>query len=81
MIYFVVGVVIYVWKNGEFLGIEILFVVDVFYFCVVIMCIIGYGDIVLVIVFVKFFCCFFVLIGFGFIDVLVSGMVIYVFDK
>lgn len=75
------GVIIYVWKNDEFFGIELFLVVDVFYFCVVIMCMIGYGDIVFVILFVKFFLCVFVLIGFGFIDILLSGMVIYVLDK
>lgn len=81
MIYLAVGVAIYAWKNGEFSGIETSSVVDALYFCVVTMCTIGYGDIVPVTAFAKLFCCLFVLIGFGFIDALVSGMVTYVLDK
>ena len=81
MIYLAIGVAIYAWKNNEFSGIETFSVVDALYFCVVTMCTIGYGDIVPQTPFAKLFSCIFVLVGFGFIDALVSGMVTYVLDK
>lgn len=81
LIYLAIGVAIYAWKNEEFSGLETLSVVDALYFCVVTMCTIGYGDIVPLTPFAKLFSCFFVLVGFGFIDALVSGMVTYVLDK
>ncbi|KAG0554441.1 hypothetical protein M758_12G095500 [Ceratodon purpureus] len=81
MIYLAFGVAIYAWKSEEFAGIETFSVVDALYFCVVTMCTIGYGDIVPQTAFAKLFSCIFVLIGFGFIDALVSGMVTYVLDK
>ncbi|XP_024382787.1 two-pore potassium channel 5 [Physcomitrium patens] len=81
IIYLALGVTIYAWKNDEFSGIESFSVVDALYFCVVTMCTIGYGDIVPVTPFAKLFSCVFVLIGFGFIDTLLSGMVTYVLDK
>lgn len=79
--YFVIGIVIFIWKSDGFFGIEMFLVVDSFYFCVVIICIVGYGGNVFVIFFVKFFLCIFVMIGFGFIDVLISNVVIFVLDK
>jgi potassium channel subfamily K len=45
------------------------------------MCTIGYGDIAPVTPMAKLFSCAFVLIGFGFIDILLSGMVTYFLDK
>jgi potassium channel subfamily K len=81
MIYLAFGVAIYAWKRQEFSGIETFSVVDALYFCVVTMCTIGYGDIVPQTTFAKLFSCLFVLIGFGFIDALLSGMVTYVLDK
>lgn len=81
VIYLTIGVLIYAWKSNEFSGLETYSIVDALYFCVVTMCTIGYGDITPVTPFTKLFSCLFVLIGFGFIDALVSGMVTYVLDK
>ena len=81
IIYLTIGVLIYAWKSNEFSGLETYSIVDALYFCVVTMCTIGYGDIIPVTPFTKLFSCLFVLIGFGFIDALVSGMVTYVLDK
>ncbi|KAJ6965819.1 two-pore potassium channel 3-like [Populus alba x Populus x berolinensis] len=55
-------------------------VVDALYFCIVTMCTIGYGDITPDSTATKLFSIFFVLIGFGFVDILLSGMVSYVLD-
>lgn len=44
------------------------------------MCTIGYGDIAPLTPATKLFACFFVLVGFGFIDILLSGVVNYVLD-
>ncbi|KAF7827176.1 Two-pore potassium channel 5 [Senna tora] len=44
------------------------------------MCTIGYGDITPLTPITKVFACFFVLVGFGFIDILLSGLVNYVLD-
>jgi len=81
MVYLACGIAIYAFKTKEFSGIETLSVVDALYFCVVTMCTIGYGDIVPVTPFAKLFTCLFVLVGFGFIDALLSGMVTVVLDK
>lgn len=55
-------------------------VVDALYFCIVTMCTIGYGDITPKTASAKLFSIMFVLVGFGFIDILLSGMVSYVLD-
>lgn len=55
-------------------------VVDALYFCIVTMCTIGYGDIAPLTPATKVFACAFVLVGFGFIDILLSGVVNYVLD-
>jgi len=81
ILYLAVGVAIFAFNKQDFSGIETLSLVDALYFCVVTMCTIGYGDIVPVTPFSKLFTCLFVLIGFGFIDALLSGMVTYVLDK
>ncbi|KAC9625042.1 hypothetical protein E3N88_45530 [Mikania micrantha] len=66
------------WEH--FVASETHVVVDALYFCIVTMCTIGYGDITPNTVITKLFSIMFVLIGFGFIDILLSGMVSYVLD-
>ncbi|KAI5336178.1 hypothetical protein L3X38_015444 [Prunus dulcis] len=66
--------------RDKFSGIETHPVVDALYFCIVTMCTIGYGDIAPTTPFTKIFACVFVLFGFGFIDILLSGVVNFVLD-
>ncbi|XVE51558.1 hypothetical protein DITRI_Ditri02bG0051600 [Diplodiscus trichospermus] len=80
VLYLSFGVAIY-WCNREnYAGHETHPVVDALYFCIVTMCTIGYGDITPNSVATKLFSILFVLVGFGFIDILLSGMVSYVLD-
>ncbi|EOX95436.1 hypothetical protein QUC31_005040 [Theobroma cacao] len=79
-IYLLLGVAIYSFNRDEFSGIETHPVVDALYFCIVTMCTIGYGDIAPLTPATKIFACVFVLVGFGFIDILLSGVVSYVLD-
>ncbi|XVE73533.1 hypothetical protein DITRI_Ditri11bG0126100 [Diplodiscus trichospermus] len=79
-IYLLLGVAIYSFNRDEFSGIETHPVVDALYFCIVTMCTIGYGDIAPLTPGTKIFACVFVLVGFGFIDILLSGVVNYVLD-
>jgi len=55
--------------------------VDALYFTVVTLCTIGYGDIVPDTTFTKLFTCVFILVGFGFIDILLNGLVTYICDR
>lgn len=80
IIYLALGVVIYSFNRDRFSGIETHPVVDALYFCIVTMCTIGYGDIAPLTPLTKLFACVFVLVGFGFIDILLSGVVNYVLD-
>ncbi|PQQ12053.1 two-pore potassium channel 5 isoform X1 [Prunus yedoensis var. nudiflora] len=80
LIYLSLGVVIYSFNRDKFSGIETHPVVDALYFCIVTMCTIGYGDIAPTTPFTKIFACVFVLFGFGFIDILLSGVVNFVLD-
>ncbi|GAB4840466.1 cAMP-dependent protein kinase catalytic subunit tpk3 [Ancistrocladus abbreviatus] len=64
----------------QFWGTDTFPVVDALYFCIVTMCTIGYGDITPGSTATKLFSVLFVLVGFGFIDILLSGMVSYVLD-
>lgn len=79
-IYLTFGVVVYFLNRGKFSGIETHPLVDAFYYCVVTMCTIGYGDITPNSTSTKLFSIMFVLVGFGFIDILLSGMVRHVLD-
>ncbi|XAR72434.1 hypothetical protein NMG60_11019063 [Bertholletia excelsa] len=80
VIYLTCGVIIYSYNRDEFSGNETHPVVDALYFCIVTMCTIGYGDITPSSTATKLFSMMFVLVGFGFIDILLSGMVSYVLD-
>ncbi|MCO5548307.1 hypothetical protein L7F22_001764 [Adiantum nelumboides] len=81
LVYLAVGVLIYSWKEDEFSGSTTHYIIDALYFCIVTMCTIGYGDITPTTPAAKLFSCAFVLVGFGFIDILLTGMVSYVLDK
>ncbi|KAL8460848.1 hypothetical protein ACS0TY_032378 [Phlomoides rotata] len=80
IIYLSLGVVIYSFNRDNFTGLETHPVVDALYFCIVTMCTIGYGDITPSSTATKLFSITFVLVGFGFIDILLSGMVTYMLD-
>ncbi|OWM73045.1 hypothetical protein CDL15_Pgr001159 [Punica granatum] len=80
ILYLSLGVVIYWFQRESFSASETHPVVDALYFCIVTMCTIGYGDITPNSPTTKLFSIMFVLVGFGFIDILLSGMVSYVLD-
>jgi len=80
VLYLALGVVIYWFNRHDFTATETHPIVDALYFCIVTMCTIGYGDITPNSTATKIFSILFVLIGFGFIDILLSGMVSYVLD-
>ncbi|KAJ7947151.1 Two-pore potassium channel like [Quillaja saponaria] len=80
IIYLSLGVAIYWLNRDKFSASETHPIVDALYFCVVTMCTIGYGDITPNSTATKLFSITFVLVGFGFIDILLTGMVSYVLD-
>ncbi|KAJ9543155.1 hypothetical protein OSB04_022862 [Centaurea solstitialis] len=80
ILYLSLGVFIYYFNRDHFSGLETHPLVDALYFCIVTMCTIGYGDIAPITPSAKLFSCFFVLVGFGFIDIMLSGVVNYVLD-
>ncbi|CAA0823700.1 Two-pore potassium channel 3 [Striga hermonthica] len=80
IIYLSLGVVIYSLNEDNFKASQTHPVVDALYFCIVTMCTIGYGDITPASTATKLFSITFVLVGFGFIDILLSGMVSYMLD-
>ncbi|KAL6546421.1 cAMP-dependent protein kinase catalytic subunit tpk3 [Orobanche minor] len=80
IVYLSLGVVIYSLNKDNFRASQTHPVVDALYFCIVTMCTIGYGDITPDSTATKLFSITFVLVGFGFIDILLSGMVSYMLD-
>ncbi|CAN7109109.1 hypothetical protein IGI04_000906 [Brassica rapa subsp. trilocularis] len=80
LVYLSLGVLIYSLNRDHYVVDQTHPVVDGLYFCIVTMCTIGYGDITPNSVVTKLFSIMFVLVGFGFIDILLSGMVSYVLD-
>ncbi|KFK28494.1 hypothetical protein AALP_AA7G003200 [Arabis alpina] len=80
IVYLSLGVLIYWLNRHHYVVNQTHPVVDGLYFCIVTMCTIGYGDITPNSVVTKLFSIMFVLVGFGFIDILLSGMVSYVLD-
>lgn len=79
-VYLSFGVMIFSVNRRSFNGTGKHTVVDALYFCIVTMCTIGYGDITPSAASTKIFSILFVLVGFGFVDILLSGMVSYVLD-
>lgn len=79
--YIGIGIFVYVMKSEEFKGHSTFRLVDALYYSVVTLCTIGYGDIVPATTFTKIFTCVFILVGFGFIDILLHGLVTYVLDR
>ncbi|XP_021898445.1 two-pore potassium channel 3-like [Carica papaya] len=80
IVYAIAGVLVYL-SSGSFKGRTTLKPVDALYFTVVTLCTIGYGDIVPDTSFTKIFTCIFILVGFGFVDILLNGLVTYICDK
>ncbi|KAA8514981.1 hypothetical protein F0562_018232 [Nyssa sinensis] len=80
IMYLTLGVIIYSFNRQNFQASETHPVVDALYFCIVTMCTIGYGDITPNSTATKLFSIMFVLVGFGFIDILLTGMVGYMLD-
>ncbi|XP_058101228.1 two-pore potassium channel 3-like [Magnolia sinica] len=81
VLYVVIGIIFYTIKSEGFKGNSTNRLVDALYFSVVTLCTIGYGDIVPNTNFTKIFTCVFILVGFGFIDILLNGLVTYVLDR
>ncbi|XP_074570679.1 two-pore potassium channel 3-like isoform X2 [Curcuma longa] len=80
VVYLAFGVSIYIFNRHHFAATETHPVVDALYFCIVTMCTIGYGDITPASSSAKIFSILFVIVGFGFVDILLTGMVSYVLD-
>ncbi|KZV45484.1 two-pore potassium channel 3-like [Dorcoceras hygrometricum] len=80
IIYLSLGVIIYSLSKDKFKGTETHPVVDALYFCIVTMCTIGYGDITPDSTATKLFSITFVLVGFGFVDILLTGLLSFVLD-
>ncbi|XP_068665452.1 two pore potassium channel c-like [Aristolochia californica] len=81
MLYVSASVVFYVATSKCFHSHATFRLVDALYFSVVTLCTIGYGDIVPSTTFTKLFTCGFILVGFGFIDILLNGLLTYVLDR
>ncbi|CAN7028207.1 unnamed protein product [Brassica oleracea var. botrytis] len=80
VVYLSLGVLIYWLNRDSYSVVHTHPVVDGLYFSIVTMCTIGYGDITPDTVLTKMFSILFVLVGFGFVDILLSAMVSYVLD-
>lgn len=80
VLYLLIGIVIFL-TSSSFKGTETFKPVDAVYFIVVTLCTIGYGDIIPDTTFTKLFTCVFILVGFGFIGILLNGLVTYICDR
>ena len=80
LVYIIIGVTVFTLTHDTFKGKRTVKLVDALYFTVVTLSTIGYGDIIPASNFTKLFTCIFILVGFGFIDVLLNGLVTYVLD-
>ncbi|XP_077227693.1 two-pore potassium channel 3-like isoform X1 [Tasmannia lanceolata] len=81
VLYISAGVIVFALANDSFKGDTTFRLVDALYFSAVTLCTIGYGDIVPNNTLTKLFTCGFILVGFGFIDILLNGLVTYVLDR
>ncbi|CAB4273921.1 unnamed protein product [Prunus armeniaca] len=79
IVYVIIGIVTFCTTNFELEKTYKL--VDALYYIVVTLCTIGYGDIVPSTTLAKYLTCFFILLGFGFFDILLNGLVAYICDK
>lgn len=79
-IYLTLGVAIYTLFRTHFHSQETQSIVDGLYFSIVTMCTVGYGDITPRSSTAKIYSIAFVVVGFGFIDILLSGMLSYILD-
>ncbi|KAL8139064.1 hypothetical protein V2J09_005065 [Rumex salicifolius] len=81
LLYLGLGVLVFGLFPEKFSGVETHPIVDAFYFCIVTMCTIGYGDITPRTPLTKLFACGFVLIGLGFINILLGAAINRVLDS
>ncbi|KAL6286939.1 hypothetical protein ACE6H2_011329 [Prunus campanulata] len=79
IVYVIIGIVIFCTTSFELEKTYKL--VDALYYIVVTLCTIGYGDIVPNTTLAKYLSCFFILLGFGFFDILLNGLVAYICEK
>ncbi|XP_071905089.1 two-pore potassium channel 3-like [Coffea arabica] len=81
VVYIIIGITIYLLRWRSFKGKQTWKPIDALYFNVVTLCTIGYGDIVPDTTFTKLYTCALILVGFGFIDILLHGLFTYVLDR
>lgn len=81
VVYIIIGITIYLLRWRSFKGKQTWKPIDALYFNVVTLCTIGYGDIVPDTTSTKLYTCALILVGFGFIDILLNGLVTYVLDR
>ncbi|KAK4769858.1 hypothetical protein SAY87_030390 [Trapa incisa] len=80
VLYVITGIVVYL-VSGNFKGHQTYRLLDALYFTVVTLCTIGYGDILPDTAFTKIFTSVFMIVGFGFINILLEWLVTYVCDR
>ncbi|KAJ4796767.1 Outward rectifying potassium channel protein [Rhynchospora pubera] len=81
ILYISIGILVYITTSKGFEGHNTIRLVDALYFVTTTLCTVGYGDIVPSTKLTKIFTCVFILVGFGFVDILLNGLVTYVLDK
>lgn len=81
ILYVLAGILVFILTRKGFEGHSTIQLVDALYFVTVTLCTVGYGDIVPSTNFTKIFMCLFILVGFGFVDILLNGLVSYMLDK
>jgi potassium channel subfamily K, other eukaryote len=81
ILYILAGILVYILTRKGFEGHSTIRLVDALYFVTATLCTVGYGDIVPSTNSTKIFTCLFILVGFGFVDILLNGLVTYLLDK